>query len=158
MNEELIPQVSAVIVVGIATSLIAYYGSLCKRVKEFMDKQKEEFAEKFSEWLKTDLAKLALDNQPPTPDWLDKLKEFWRKSQLQAIEMQENTLFQAYDTRRSLEGMRNALSLTIISSVLAIWLSFSVYSSYAIYSLVFASLFLLYGFYLFVKVSNIFLD
>jgi len=158
MYEELIPQVSAIIVVGVITSLIAYYVVLCKRVKEFMDKRKEEYAENVSEWMKTDLARLVSTNQPPPTELLDKLKEFWRKSQLQAMALQEKTLFEAYDTRRSLVAMRNVFFVTIVSSVLAIFSSFTVYSSYAIFGLGFALLFLLYGVYLFVRVSDIFMD
>jgi len=59
MAEELIPQVSAIFIIGLITSLIAYYIVLCKRVKEFMDKRKEEYTTEFSEYLASKLEILA---------------------------------------------------------------------------------------------------
>ena len=158
MFEELVPQVSAIFIVGLITGLIAYYITLCKRVKEFMDKRKREYTEKFSEYLGEELKKSPLSIQPPPQNWLDVTKDFWRKAQLQAIELQEKVLSEAYEIRHSLETMRNAFFGSIVFFVLAVVLCFTVYSSYAILPFVSALLLLLYGIFVFVEISRIFLD
>ena len=153
-----IPQVSAIFIIGLITSLIAYYIVLCKRVKEFMDKRKEEYTEEFSEYSVKALETSGLAQQSRPQDWQNLMKNFWKDAQLHTIELQEKILFEAYDIKRSLVTMRNAFFGSIIFFVIAIVLSYSVYSSYAILSFVSALLLLLYGFSLFTGISRIFLD
>ena len=158
MVEELVPQVSAIFIIGLITSLIAYYIVLCKRVKEFMDKRKKEYTTEFSEYLVRKLEKSPLARQPPPSNWLDITKEFWKDAQMHTIELQEKILSEAYSISHSLETMRDAFFGSIIFFVLAIVLCYSVYSSYSIYSFILALFLLLYGFSLFTRISRIFLD
>lgn len=155
---ESIPQVSAIFIIGLITSLIAYYIVLCKRVREFMDKRKEEYTKEFSEYSAKELEKSGLAQQSPPKDWLNLTKKFWKDTQLHTIELQEKILSEAYDIKRSLVTMRNAFFGAIIFFVIAIVLSYSVYSSYAILSFITALLLVVYGFSLFIGISRIFLD
>lgn len=157
MSEELIPQVSAIFVIGLITSLVAYYIVLSKRVKEFMDKRKDEYGTEFSEYLTKELEKLQLAQQPP-PNWLEVLKEFWKDAQLHTIALQEKILVEAFDVRRSLVAMRDAFFGSIIFFIISIVLSFSLYSSYALLPFIIALFLLLYGCYLFSGISKVFLD
>jgi len=155
---ESIPQVSAIFIMGLITSLIAYYIGLCNRVKEFMDKKKEEYTDEFSEYSVKKFENLGFAQQVQPKDFLNLMKKFWKDAQLHTLELQEKILFEAYDVKRSLVTMRNAFFGAIIFFVIAIVLSYSVYSSYAILSFVTAILLVAYGFSLFIGISRIFLD
>lgn len=158
MVGEFIPQVSAIFIIGLITGLVAYYIVLCKRVKEFMDKRKEEYTTEFSEYSGRKLEESPLARQPPPKNWIDVTKEFWKDAQMHTIELQEKILFEAYSIKHSLEAMRNAFFGSIILFVSAIVLCLSVYSSYAVYSFILGLFLLVYGISLFSKISRIFLD
>lgn len=158
MVEELIPQVSAIFIIGLITGLVAYYIVLCKRVKEFMDAKKKEYATEFSEHMARQLQQSPLSHQPPPPNWIDVTKDFWKDAQMHAIESQERILFEAYSVKHSLESMRNTFFGSIIFFVLAIVSGLSVYSSYAVYSFIVGLFLLVYGVSLFTGISRIFLD
>lgn len=153
---ELIPQLSAIMAIGVITGLIAYYVGLCTRVKNFMDKRKEEYAEKYSEYIGEELKKLPLDPLPL--NWQNILQDFWRKGTLQVIDLQEKILSEAYEIKHSLETMRDAFFGSIISFIITIIFSFTMYSSYAIFLFIIALLLLLYGIFAFIEISRVFLD
>ena len=158
MFEETIPQVSAIFIVGLITGLIAYYLSLCKHVKEFIDDRKEEYAVQISEYYTRLAEKSGLFIQPLPKNWTELFIKIQKDTYIQALKLQERILFEGYDVKRSLETMRNSFFGAIILFVLAIALSYSVYSSYAISSFLLAIFLLVYGIYLFVRISKIFWD
>lgn len=160
MSEEFIPQVSAIFIIGLVTGLFAYYIVLCKRVKEFMDKRKDEYTTKFSEYLTKGLEKLppTQTQQPLSQNLLESIKKFYKDAQLESIELQERILVEAFDIKHTLSTMRDSFFGSIIFFIISIVLSLSVYSSYAIFSFVVALFILLYGLYLFTGITKIFLD
>jgi len=148
---ETIAYISAIIILGLFTSMIASFLKLSKEVNEQVKSTENRFIERRTERNTVAYEKLLKTIQKsPTKtstEIIEPLSQFWRNSALIDFELIHEILEGVYDMQKNLRSLKNAIFGAIVLFSTTIFISITVYSSYSIITFLIGFLALFYASY-----------
>lgn len=145
---ETIVSISAILTVGLFTSLVASYLSLSNVVESKVKSIKESYVEQRTKMLMDQWEEVMKTyTLTPPKDELEVIRTFWKNAAFLDIKLVEEIYFKTYDVRNNLTTMRESIFLSIILFIVTIVLSMTTYSSYSFLTFLIGFLVLLYASY-----------
>ena len=148
---ETIAYISAIIILGLFTSMIASFLKLSKEVNEQVKSTENRFIERRTERNTVAYEKLLKTIQKsPTKtstEIIEPMSQFWRNSALIDFELIHEILEGVYDMQKNLRSLKNAIFGAIVLFSTTIFISITVYSSYSIITFLIGFLALFYASY-----------
>lgn len=148
---ETIDYISAIIILGLFTSMIASFLKLSKEVNEKVKSVEKRFVERRTERVKVEYGKLmkTLQESPPKAptEMVKPMSEFSHDLALIDFELLHEILEGVYDIKKNLRSLKDTILIAIVLFSITIFVSITVYSQYSLITFLIGFLVLFYASY-----------
>ena len=147
---ETIDYISAIIILGLFTSMIASFLKLSKDVSKKIKSVEKKYVDRRTEKIKAEYEKLTKEVAQPSKsreEIIDRMTKFSHDSALIEFELVHEILEGVYNIQKDLRSLKDAIFGAIVLFSITIFLSITVYSSYIIIPFLIGFLALFYATY-----------
>lgn len=146
---EVIDYISAIIILGLFTSMIASFLKLSKDVNEKTKEIKEKYIERRAEKIK-ELLEKSSQTKIPEPV-INLIKDMGMVD----LELADEILTRVYELEKGLKSLKESIFFAIALFSITIFLSFTVYSSYSLLTFLIGFMLLFYASYKLLQLVSI---